>query len=109
MNIPLLLRKADRSTCWLSVRYFGNDLLGSGTLWDLSKQGGRLTGNRPVSVQDELLVYAHLPEDLGEHWVSLGRAKVRWQAGNNFGVEFLLDQPDSRKYLAYILGDFTQD
>lgn len=109
MEKPLMMRNADRSTCWLSVRYFGDTLLGSGTMWDLSKKGSRLTGNTQVSVKEELIVYARLPVDLGDQWVNLGRAKVCWHAGNNFGVEFLLDHTDSRKYLAYILGDFDEE
>lgn len=108
MAKPFTIRSAARAGCQCAIRYFGQDYLGTGTLWDLSLNGGRLSGSTPAQVGAKLILHIQVPEDLGQDWYWVDQAIVRWTMGKTFGIEFVSLDQKSKDLLAYALGEFDE-
>ena len=106
MARPFTIRTATRATCRCAIRYFGQDYLGTGTLWDLSRTGGRVSGSSAAAVGTTLILHIQLPEELGPDWFWIDRAIVRWSTGTTFGIEIESVADGDRDFLAYALGEF---
>ena len=80
------MRKQQRPTRVVSVRYVLDGIAGQGIIDGLSPSGSCITGNRPVSVGMALALQLFVPGDpeplLIEH------AAVIWVKGAEFGVVF---------------------
>lgn len=108
MEKEFTIRRTPRSACRCAIRYFGHDYLGTGTVWDLSMGGGRVTGSFPVKVATELILHLQLPDELGQEWFWVDKAIVRWSTGKTFGIEIISLEQGSRQFLAYALGEFDE-
>lgn len=62
------------------------DLIGDGTVVDVSRNGLGIHGNHPVRIGMELSLLLYLPD--GDDPLFVLEATVAWATGNRFGVEF---------------------
>lgn len=79
------------------VYYMGRDSLGKGTAVDLSHKGWRVQGDAAVR-RGQWLTFRLQLED-GHPPVEIPRAIVRWTAGHEFGVEWLVVGPHEEQSL----------
>ena len=108
MEKSLTIRRAPRNSCRCAIRYFGKDYLGTGTLWELSRKGGRASGSASVMVGAKLILHIQLPDELGQDWFWVDQAVVRWSTGKTFGIEIVSIDKTDRDFLAFALGEFDE-
>lgn len=69
------------------VDFLGNQGVGEGRLFNLSKNGGAIESGVPVQRGTLLTLRVHLPS-LPQP-IAVDQAEVTWTAGEDFGVQFL--------------------
>lgn len=85
------------------VSFEGKSGTGKGTTFNLSLGGCALEGGADVKMDATIKLNLHIPTD--KKPVRVGRAKVIWTAGEDFGVEFLnMDQTGKVRLQRYIEG-----
>lgn len=85
------------------VSFEGKSGTGKGTTFNLSLGGCALEGGADVKMDATIKLNLHIPTD--KKPVKVGRAKVIWTAGQDFGVEFLtMDQTGKARLQNYIEG-----
>lgn len=85
------------------VSFEGKSGTGRGTTFNLSLGGCALEGSSNVKMDATIKMNLHIPTD--KKPVRVGRAKVIWTAGEDFGVEFLnMDQTGKTRLQHYIEG-----
>ena len=85
------MRKHQRLTRLVSVRYLRDGIAGEGIIDDLSLSGSSMTGNTPVSVGMALALHMFVPGD--PEPLLIDRATVVWVKGSEFGVDFATPEP----------------
>ena len=85
------MRKQQRPTRVVSVRYFWGGIAGQGIIDGLSLSGSHMTGNIPVSRGTVLALQMFVPGD--PEPLLIDRATVIWVKGSEFGVYFDTPQP----------------
>ncbi|MBI5775794.1 MAG: PilZ domain-containing protein [Nitrospirae bacterium] len=85
------------------VSFEGKSGTGKGTTFNLSLGGCALEGGADVKMDATIKMNLHIPNE--KKPVRVGRAKVIWTAGDDFGVEFLnMDQTGKARLQHYIEG-----
>ena len=85
------------------VSFEGKSGTGRGTTFNLSLGGCALEGGACVNMDSTIKLNLHIPSD--KKPVKVGRAKVIWTAGEDFGVEFLnMDETGKVRLQRYIEG-----
>lgn len=85
------------------VSFEGKAGTGKGTTFNLSLGGCALEGGADVKMDATIKLNLHIPNE--KKPVKVGRAKVIWTAGEDFGVEFLnMDQTGKARLQNYIEG-----
>ena len=69
------------------VSFEGKQGVGRGTAFNLSLNGCALESGQPFDPDATMQMSLHIPTD--KKPVKVGRARVTWTAGKDFGVEFL--------------------
>jgi len=69
------------------VSFEGKQGVGQGTAFNLSLNGCALESGQPFDPDATMQMNLHIPTD--KKPVKVGRARVTWAAGSDFGVEFL--------------------
>jgi c-di-GMP-binding flagellar brake protein YcgR len=83
------------------VSFEGKSGVGRGTTFNLSLGGCALEGGADVKMNATIKLRLYIPTD--KKPVKVGRAKVIWTAGQDFGVEFLnMDQTGKARLQHYI-------
>jgi c-di-GMP-binding flagellar brake protein YcgR len=83
------------------VSFEGTSGTGKGTTFNLSLGGCALESGADVPMHATIKLNLHIPT--GTKPVRVGRAKVTWTAGSDFGVEFLdMDQTGKTRLQQYI-------
>ena len=84
------------------MTYQVGDFEGQGTVWNLSPTGWMVSGNLPLRIDEVCSLTATLPTD-AQVYVAAGI--VRWVRGEDFGLETLVMDDESRMDLcAYLAG-----
>jgi hypothetical protein len=98
------LRKSKRFPLEASVAFSGVEVIheGDGTLYNLSSGGCAVTSKTAVHTGTYLSLRIHLQNRSSPLLVQL--ATVRWTNRHQFGLQFLLLQPDEQTRLANLLG-----
>ncbi len=98
--MPFVIRPYHRFIAGCPVTY--ERLLddGTGTVWDISPTGLRLSGTLPLAVGEVCSLMVKLPSNTR---VSILAGIVRWVRGEHFGIETLLMEKKAQRRLdAYI-------
>lgn len=90
-----------RVTVKAPVSFEGKSGTGRGTTFNLSLGGCALEGGADVKMDATIKLNLHIPDD--KKPVRVGKAKVIWTAGADFGVEFVdMDQTGKTRLQHYI-------
>ena len=83
------------------VSFEGKSGVGRGTTFNLSLNGCALESGADVPMSATIKLNLHIPTHTKP--VRVGKAKVTWTAGSDFGVEFLdMDQTGKARLQQYI-------
>lgn len=86
--MPLVrLRSCTRVETDYPVIFAGESFVGEGIVTNMSVPGCRVRSQKPVELGSYLEMRVLTPG--GSAPVTVGLAKVRWQSGSQFGVEFI--------------------
>jgi len=100
-------RQGIRIPTLFSLLYSGMDsglmLIGDGIVTNLSASGVSIRGNRLVTPGMELALFVNLPGV--EEPLCIGRSRVSWVAGPQFGVELGVMELDAQNHLGFFLWD----
>ena len=98
--MPFFVRPFRRfPVCCPSIYHVG-DFEGRGTVWNLSPTGWRLSGDLPLRIDEICSLTITLPTDAK---VFVAAGVVRWARGEEFGIETLVMDDESRMDLfAYV-------
>lgn len=88
------------------VSFEGDSGVGRGTIFNLSLGGCALESGVGVNMDATIRLNLHIPTD--KKPVRVGRAKVVWTAGDDFGVEFLNMDETGRVRLQRFIEDLEQ-
>lgn len=97
------LRQHRRFRAQFRSHFSGNcsELPGEGVVHDLSVGGCRITSLDTVNVNDDLELYI-FPDDSHAELL-IQEARVCWRMGHEFGVAFIVLQPNVSKRLIQVL------
>ncbi len=98
MAIRFQIRSYLRFPVECPVYFLGPDFLGKGTIVNLSKAGSQIVGDQSVQRGTPIALRVFLPDQ--EAPVRIARARVRWSAGREFGLQNLTLHPDEQTRLA---------
>lgn len=79
----------------------GRDSLGKGTALNLSQKGWRVQGDAAVRRGQWLAFRLHVGG--GQPPIEIPRAIVRWVQGQEFGVEWLVIDPQAEQHLDQVI------
>lgn len=82
--MPFLIRPFRRFPVHCSVTYNAGSFQGQGTVWNLSLNGLRLSGDLPMRPGETVSLTVTLPN---EQRIEVPEAVVRWSRGEEFAVE----------------------
>ncbi len=85
--MPFVLRPYHRFPVNLPVTYEAGFQDGRGTVWNVSHQGWRLSGDLPLQRGDVCSLNVILPTNKR---VSVAAGIVRWARGQDYGIETLV-------------------
>ena len=94
--MSFLIRPSRRFPVCCPVTYHHTDFEGQGTLWNLSLTGWRFSGNLPLRVREVCSLTVHVPN---EPPIYVAASIVRWVRGEEYGVETLVMDDESREDL----------
>ncbi len=89
------------------VSFEGKQGVGRGTAFNLSLNGCALESGQPIDPDATMQMNLHIPTD--KKPVKVGRARVTWTAGGDFGVEFLNVEDTARVRLKKYISSLQQD
>jgi hypothetical protein len=89
-----------------SVTYNAGPFQGQGTVWNLSCTGWRFSGNLPLRIGEVCSLTVNLPIQ-ARIYVAAGI--VRWVRGEEYGVETLVIDAESREDMEHYVCQRVQD
>lgn len=98
--MPFTIRKFRRLPVHGSVIYHRGMAEGQGTVRNISLTGARLSGDFPLHLGETCSYAISLPH---QQSVYVAAGIVRWKRGNEFGVESLVVDADSREEINRII------
>lgn len=82
--------------------YFSNDeTVGTGTIWNLSRTGGRVDATVSVKRGAILTLFIVLPDSV--QTVLVDRAEICWSRGHEFGLKVLSIKPEDDARLKHFV------
>ena len=87
------------------VKYHIGSFTGTGTVWNLSLRGWRLSGDMPMCRGEVLSMTVTLPN---EQRISIPEAIVRWSRGNEYGIETVEISKHTQGRLGHYVSRLTQ-
>lgn len=106
MPTSFTIRSYQRFPLHCRVYYRGQDGVGHGRVWNLSRTGWRVDGDRGVIPGDHLTLCVYLPPRKG--LVFVDRAIVRWSRGKEFGLENVQIEQDNDTRLSRFVTRLVQ-
>ena len=85
--MPFSIRTFRRFSVQCAVTYNAGPFQGQGTIWNLSVNGWRLSGDLPMQPGETLSLTVTLPN---EQCIKILQAVVRWSRGQEFAVETVM-------------------
>ncbi len=104
--MPFTIRPFRRIPICCPVTYQVEEFEGFGMVWNVSPMGWRFSGDLPLRVGEVCSLTVRLPT---YHDVYVAAAIVRWIRGEEFGVETLVMDEDSRDDLTDYLNRERHD
>jgi hypothetical protein len=98
--MPLSTRPFRRSPVECSVTYHVGPFQGQGTVWNLSLNGWKLSGDLPLRVGETCSLTVNLPN---QESIVVAAAIVRWARGQEFGLETLVVEKQTRSQLEHVI------
>ena len=92
--MPFSIRPFRRFPVECSVTYNAGPFQGQGTVWNLSPTGWRFSGNLPLRVGEVCSLTVNLPT---QETTYAAAGIVRWMRGEEYGVETLVIDDESRE------------
>lgn len=97
-------RQSPRYKFQCAIEYRDGDFVAEGTVLDISQEGWRVKGRRPVRPGTTLSLHVFLPGHSTP--LQVDRAVVRWSNGREFGAQLLVLNPEAA---ACLNNFFTND
>ena len=92
--MPFLIRTYQRFPVCCPVTYQCGSFEGHGTVWNLSLTGWRFSGNLPLRIGEVCSLTVNLPT---QQPIYVAAGIVRWVRGEEYGVETLVIDNESRE------------
>lgn len=103
--MPFTIRPYRRFPVQCFVKYHIGSFSGTGTVWNLSLSGCRLSGDVPMRPGEMLSLNVTLPN---EQRIKIPEAIVRWSRGEEFGIETVEVSTHTQDRLAHYVRRLTQ-
>ena len=100
--MPFSIRPSRRSPVQCSVTYHAGLFQGQGTVWNLSLNGWKLSGDVPLRVGQTCSLTVNLPNQPS---IVVAAAIVRWVRGQEYGLETLVVEKQTQSRLEHLLND----
>ncbi|MBK5281397.1 MAG: PilZ domain-containing protein [Nitrospiraceae bacterium] len=98
--MPFTRRPSRRCPGQCSVTYHVGPFQGQGTVWNLSLNGWKLSGDVPLRVGETCSLTVNLPN---QESLYVAAAIVRWVRGQEYGLETLMVEKQTQSQLAHII------
>ena len=99
------IRPCRRSPTHCSVTYHGGPFQGEGTVWNLSLNGWKLSGDVPLRVGETCSLTVNLPN---QESIFVAAAIVRWVRGQEYGLETLVVEKQMHGQLEHLFKRLVQ-
>jgi PilZ domain-containing protein len=103
--MAFMIRPDRRFPVQCFVKYRIGSFTGTGTVWNLSLSGWRLSGDLPMCRGEILSLNVTLPN---EQRIKIQEAIVRWSRGEEFGIETVGVSKHTQDRLAHYVRRLTQ-
>ena len=104
--MPFLIRPSRRFPDCCPVTYQCGDFEGRGTVWNLSLAGWRFSGNLPLRIGEVCSITVNLSS---QPRIYVAAGIVRWVRGEEYGVETLVMDDESREDMEHYLWQRLQE
>ena len=104
--MPLTTRPYRRSPVQCSVTYHAGPFQGQGTVWNLSLNGWKLSGDVPLRVGQTCSLTVNLPNQPS---IVVAAAIVRWVRGQEYGLETLVVEKQTHGRLLQVFKRLAQE
>ena len=104
--MPFLIRPSRRFPVCCPVTYQCGDFEGHGTVWNLSLTGWRFSGNLPLRIGEVCSLTVNLP---AQPRLFVAAGIVRWVRGEEYGVETLVIDDESREDMEQYICQRVED
>jgi len=104
--MPFSIRPFRRSPVQCSVTYHVGPCQGQGTVWNLSLNGWKLSGDVPLRVGETCSLSVNLPN---QESVLVAAAIVRWVRGQEYGLETLVVEEQTHSRLEHVIKRLVQE
>lgn len=104
--MPFSIRPYKRFPMHCSATYNAGHFEGHGTIWNLSMNGWRLSGDLPMAAGETLTLMVILPN---KQCIQIFLAVVRWSRGQEFAVETLMVEPYTQARLQHYVKRLAQE
>ena len=104
--MPFSLRPHQRFPVYCSATYHAGLLQGRGTVWNFSLSGWKLSGDVPVHVGQTCSLTVYLPIEGG---IFVTAAIVRWVLGQEFGLETLAIEKQTRSQVEHVITRLVEE
>ena len=98
--MPFLIRPYRCSPVECSVTYHAGPFQGQGTVWNLSLNGWKLSGDLPLRVGQVCSLTVNLPS---QESLIVPAAIVRWVRGQEYGLETLVVEKQTQSRLEHLI------
>ncbi len=100
------IRPSRRSPVQCSVTYHAGLFQGQGTVWNLSLNGWKLSGDVPLRVGQTCSLTVNLPNQPS---IVVAAAIVRWVRGQEYGLETLVVEKQTQSRLEHLIKRLVQE
>lgn len=104
--MPFTLRPYRRCPGQCSVTYHAGPFQGQGTVWNLSLNGWKLSGDVPLRVGETCSLTVNLPN---QQSLYVAAAIVRWVLGQEYGLETLMVEKQTQSRLEHLIKRLVQE
>lgn len=98
--MPFTIRPSRRSPVECSVTYNAGPYQGHGTVWNLSLNGWKVSGDVPLRVGQTCSLVVNLPN---QQSMVVAAAVVRWVQGQEYGLETMVVGKLTRNRLEHLI------
>ena len=99
-------RRERRVQVQYPISFEGNQGVGKGKLFNISSGGCGIESGATVQVGTTVTLRVYVPTH--KEPIQIGRARVTWSAGQDFGVEFVDMDPKEQERLQQLLIDLQE-